>query len=257
MIDNDILPNNLEQLIRSGPLVNIDILSGVTADESLYFAKEYLFHHYLPKKYRTVAADESKQPLEFSYSKKNDYMKSYLKKYYPRYLCFYKAIQARYTPLKVHQNNITEVTRLFTNLIRLFAFKYNFSCLLVSSSSDLVFYYDFVRFLHKRLRSGSSASTYVYYYTNPPIFDFEYGPRSFPHMIGRFVELDLIWGIPFFNQTSRLNINMHYNVNLSYTSKEINLSYQMIRYWTNFAKTGTKCRIVNESLCFYSQRKSK
>jgi len=53
-------------------------------------------------------------------------------------------------------------------------------------------------------------------------------------MVGHFAELDLIWGMPFFNRT------MAYKMNSSYTSQEIELSFQMIRYWTNFAKTGKK-----------------
>ncbi|CAF4540803.1 unnamed protein product, partial [Rotaria magnacalcarata] len=46
---------NLEDLIRTGPLTNVDILIGATDDESLYFAEDHIFHHYLPKKYRTMA----------------------------------------------------------------------------------------------------------------------------------------------------------------------------------------------------------
>jgi carboxylesterase type B len=98
-----------------------------------------------------------------------------------------------------------------------------------------MFYYDLVRFLRERLYSEASGSTYVYYYTNPPIFNFENVLRRIPDMVGHFAELDLIWGIPFFN---RSNINIASKMKLSYTSKEIELSHQMIRYWTNFAKTG-------------------
>jgi carboxylesterase type B len=62
-------------------------------------------------------------------------------------------------------------------------------------------------------------------------------------MVGHFAELDLIWGMPFFNRT------MAYKMNSSYTSQEIELSFQMIRYWTNFAKTGKKL--------FYHNKKKK
>jgi carboxylesterase type B len=96
-----------------------------------------------------------------------------------------------------------------------------------------MFYYDLVRFLHERLRSESS-STYVYYYTYPPIVDLENVLQRIPNLFGYFVEFDLIWGIPFFNRTNQSQMN------LSYTPKEIELSLQMIRYWTNFAKTGKK-----------------
>ena len=116
--------------------------------------------------------------------------------------------------------------------------------------SDLLFYYDLIRFLHERLSSQASASTYVYYYTNPPIFHFKNLLRRMPEMVGHFAELDLIWGIPFFNNNSRKNLL--YQMNISYTSKETQLSYEMIRYWTNFAKTGTQ-RLTNEK-SFFSPR---
>ncbi|CAF1027669.1 unnamed protein product [Rotaria sordida] len=256
VIDNNILTDNIEQLIRSGPLVNVDILIGATADESLYFAQEHIFHHYLPKKYRTIAylttnsrsstlnnsqnnstnssSDkpiEPEQPRGFFYFKKNKYIKNYLQTNYPNHLCFYEEIQARYMPQTIHQHNVTEIADLYTNLV-----------------SDLMFYYDLVRFLHERLHSESSASTYVYYYTYPPIFDFENILRRMPHMVGHFAELDLIWGIPFFNRTNQTILNMPYNMDLSYTPKEIELSYQMIRYWTNFAKTGNPNEPNNVSI---------
>jgi carboxylesterase type B len=206
-------------MIRTGPLINVDMLIGVTADESLYFAEEHMFNHYLPKKYRSRSLTkinstkliEQDKSHGFFYFKKNKYIKNYLQTNYPNHLCFYDEIQARYMP---NQHNLTEIAQRYTNLI-----------------SDLMFYYDLVRFLRERLHSESSASTYVYYYTYPPIFNLENVFRRIPNMVGHFAEIDLIWGIPFFNRT---NINM----NLSYTSEEKDLSFQMIRYWTNFAKTG-------------------
>ncbi|CAF4968960.1 unnamed protein product, partial [Rotaria socialis] len=248
VIDNDILTDNLEDLIRTGPLTNVDILIGATADESLYFAEDHIFHHYLPQKYRTMAyltlnsrtattnsnqtpsskssdtkPTEYEEPIGFSYFKKNPYIKNYLKSNYPDLLCYYDEIQARYMPAATYQNNVTVVAQLYTNLV-----------------SDLMFYYDLVRFLHERLYSISSASTYVYYYSYPPIYDFEHVVRRMPQKVGHFAELDLIWGIPFFNRLNLTNLNMPSNMHLSYTSEEIQLSYQMIRYWTNFAKSGNE-----------------
>lgn len=109
-----------------------------------------------------------------------------------------------------------------------------------------MFYYDLIRFLHERLRSNSSASTYVYYYTNPPIFDLDNVLRRIPDMIGHFAELDLTWGIPYFSRTARTNIA--YSMNISYKPEEFELSLQLIRYWTNFAKTGTCFSFVNKIL---------
>ncbi|CAF0985298.1 unnamed protein product [Adineta steineri] len=243
-IDNDILTNDLEELIRKGPLKNVDILIGVTADEALYFAEEHIFNHYLPRQYRTHQSltttqrpstikpndfnttqspikkiTETEQPRGFSYFRKNQYIRNYLKTNYPNHLCYYESIQARYMPSVNDQHNLTETARLYTNLV-----------------SDLMFYYDLVRFLHHRLESQTKATTYVYYHTNPPVFDLDNVLRRIPHMIGHFAELDLTWGIPFFSRKIRTNIA--YNMNISYTSEEVELSFQLIRYWTNFAKTG-------------------
>jgi hypothetical protein len=99
-----------------------------------------------------------------------------------------------------------------------------------------MFYYDLVRFLHERLRSKSSSSTYVYYYTNPPVFDLDNVLRRIPNMIGHFAELDLAWGIPHFSSSNRTN--MAYHMNISYGREESDFSYHLISYWTNFAKTG-------------------
>jgi Carboxylesterase family len=132
VIDNDILTDNLEELIRNEPLVNVDILIGVTADESLYFADEHLFNHYLPKKYRrnsssikmTTQINSSniisfEQTRGFSYFKKNKYIKNYLQTNYPKHFCFYDEIQARYMPEKIHQHNLTSIAQHYTDLIRL------------------------------------------------------------------------------------------------------------------------------------------
>jgi hypothetical protein len=129
VIDNDILSNNLEQMIRTGPLTNVDLLIGVTADESLYFAEEHIFNYYLPKKYRqnpllkansrsSIKSIEHDQSHGFSFFKKNKYIKNYLQTNYPNYLCFYDEIQARYMPDLEHQHNLTEIARRYTNLIR-------------------------------------------------------------------------------------------------------------------------------------------
>jgi hypothetical protein len=132
VIDNDIILDNLEKQIRSGPLVNVDMLIGVTADEALYFAGDHILHHYLPKKYRTnppsrrtsqswTKSPEHEQPRGFSYFKKNKYIRNYLKSNYPDHLCYYEDIQERYMPKTIDEHNATEIAQLYTNLLRLFS----------------------------------------------------------------------------------------------------------------------------------------
>jgi hypothetical protein len=114
-------------VIRTGPLNNVDILIGVTADESLYFAEEHIVNHYLPKKYRTNSSNIQKnsrksitfeQSHGFSYFKKNQYIKNYLQTNYPNYLCFYDEIHARYMPERNHENNLTDIAHRYTDLVR-------------------------------------------------------------------------------------------------------------------------------------------
>jgi carboxylesterase type B len=106
--------------------------------------------------------------------------------------------------------------------------KYPAICFL--SLSDLTFYYDLVRFLRQRLASRSLASTYVYYHTYPSIAN----RRRTPSFAGHLAELDLLWGVPFINRTDGSTDTGK----TSYTPEEIELSAQMIRYWSNFVKTG-------------------
>lgn len=133
----------MEELIRTGPLVNVDVLIGVTADEALYFAEEHIFNHYLPGKYRTnpsltttqrpstvkpndtdthqsqtEKSFEHEHPRGFSYFRKNNYVKNYLKTNYPEHLCYYEEIERRYMPSSKHQHNLTQTARLYTNLVR-------------------------------------------------------------------------------------------------------------------------------------------
>lgn len=137
MIDNDILTSNLEEMIRSEPLVNVDLLIGVTADEALYFAEEHIFN-YLPEKHRSKpgsklfsqssSSSSKKSPPSMSFDgnqfdeskffKKSEFIKTYLQTNYPTYLCFYDEIRARYMPDIDQQTNLTVIARQYTNLIR-------------------------------------------------------------------------------------------------------------------------------------------
>ncbi|CAF0737223.1 unnamed protein product [Didymodactylos carnosus] len=236
IIDDDILESNLEQMIHDEPFRSVDMLIGVTADEALYFAEEHIFHHYLPRQYRSTPTptsystittstsvtamkgqmDNEVQPRGFMYFTKNKYIRKYLQTNYPHHLCFYEEIERRYMPKT--KSNLSEISHLYTSLV-----------------SDLMFYYDLIRFLHERLKSKTQAKTYAYYYTYPPIFDLENVLRG-PDLVGHFAELDLTWGVPFYG---KYNItNPAYNMNLSYTKEQFDLSEQMILYWTNFVKTG-------------------
>jgi hypothetical protein len=112
-----------------------------------------------------------------------------------------------------------------------------------------MFYYDLIRFLHQRLASRSLASTYVYFYASPPRIKSNTIHRSNPYLIGHLAELDLVWGVPFLQSINQSTTNMPYQNSVTYTSEEIELSLRMIRYWSNFVKTGQS---PSFDLSFYS-----
>ena len=134
VIDNDILTPNLEQMIRSEPFVNVDLLIGATADEALYFAEEHMFNYYLPNKDGSISGSKpssrssssrkspsSSASMSFDdsiFSKKKEYIKTYLQTNHPNYICFYNEIQARYMPDLDQQKNLTTIARQYTTLIR-------------------------------------------------------------------------------------------------------------------------------------------
>ena len=126
VVDDDLVTNDLKQAIRTGPLRNVDILLGVTADESFHVAEEHIFHRYVPRKHRTNRSSTStsrsfiddERARGLSYFRNSNYVKKYLQTNYPEYLCFYEEIRARYTPASNQQGNISEIARLYGDLVR-------------------------------------------------------------------------------------------------------------------------------------------
>ena len=103
---------------------------GVTSYEAIYFAEKHIFHHYLPRKYRTNLSSiiknsqiiQEEQSRGFSYFKKTKYIKNYLKTMYPDHSCHYEEIQEKYMPKTIQQHNITQITQLYSNLLRYLIF---------------------------------------------------------------------------------------------------------------------------------------
>ena len=126
MIDNDLLTDNLVQSIRAGPLTRVDLLVGVTADESAAFAREHMRLHYLPKRYRANPSNATgtsnlvdyEQWQGFAYFKKAAYIKNFLTTNFPELMCFYDEIRARYTPSTDRKRNASEIARLYIDLVR-------------------------------------------------------------------------------------------------------------------------------------------
>lgn len=97
---------------------NIDILLGVTADESLSIAEEHIFSPYLSTTSPRRSLTEQEQARSLVQFRKHEYIKKFLQANHPEYLCFYDEIRARYSPMKKDQHDVTQTTRLYTDLIR-------------------------------------------------------------------------------------------------------------------------------------------
>ncbi|CAF5133377.1 unnamed protein product, partial [Rotaria sp. Silwood1] len=123
------------------------------------------------------------------------------------------------------KNNITMRLKLYIDLV-----------------SDLMFNFHMVHCLNLRTQiSNQTSSNYAYIYSHRPTFKarslFRDHLKTLPHVIGHFAELDYVFGVPL----ARGYRQIHRNVNISYynySDDEENFSRQLIRYWTNFIKTG-------------------
>ena len=138
--------------------------------------------------------------------------------------------------------------------------------------SDLMFNFHMVHCLNLRSRRANpSSSNYVYIYSHRPTFKarslFRDHLKTLPHVIGHFAELgkrfvrkeeeknvstrflfasDYVFGVPLARGFRRIhtNVNMSY---YNYTDDEDEFSRKIIRYWSNFIKTGF-VELRNESV---------
>ncbi len=116
-----------------------------------------------------------------------------------------------------------------------------------------------VRCLNLRVKvSNRNSTNYAYIYSHRPTFKvrstFRDQLKILPQAIGHFAELgkmkifvlfsmrilfliDYVFGVPLARNYSRIhrNVNMSY---YNYSSDEEDFSRQIIRYWSNFIKTG-------------------
>jgi hypothetical protein len=130
--------------------------------------------------------------------------------------------------------------------------------------------------------SNKNSTNYAYIYSHRPTFKvrstFRDQLKILPHAIGHFAELgkrkfsvvfflfrrllfisiDYVFGVPLARNYSRIhrNVNMSY---YNYSSDEENFSRQIIRYWSNFIKTGFVEILIsyNPILCFFDRDPNK
>ncbi|CAF2718797.1 unnamed protein product [Rotaria sp. Silwood2] len=282
VIDNDFLNDTIENIIQSDAYRNVDLLTGVTLNEGLYFAEYHIGHFYsdltnqsasIGKRLQTrqkrfihrnstaiippdiIKTQESldeesydndeddddveeikshrkthvEQVLNYDphvvldQFSKLDYVERYINANFQFATCYIDEIKKRYEyPGK---DNITMRLKLYIDLV-----------------SDLMFNFHMVHCLNLRAQlPNQTSSNYAYIYSHRPTFKarslFRDHLKTLPHVIGHFAELDYIFGVPL----TRGYHQIHRNVNLSYynySNDEENFSRQLIRYWTNFIKTG-------------------
>lgn len=154
---------------------------------------------------------------------KLDYIEKYVNANFRYGQCYLKDIRKRYEyPGK---NNLTERIRLYIDLV-----------------SDLMFNFHMVHCLNLRTQIlNQTAKNYAYVYAHKPTFKarslFRDHLKTLPNVIGHFAELDYVFGVPLARDYPRI----HKNVNMSYYDYSIdeeNFSRELIRYWSNFIKTG-------------------
>ncbi|CAF1213357.1 unnamed protein product [Rotaria sp. Silwood1] len=154
---------------------------------------------------------------------KQNYIDQYIKANFQHGQCFIDKVKKKYE--LPANNNQTQRLKLFIDLV-----------------SDLMFNYHMVKCLNiLSTVSNRNSSIYAYIYSHRPTSKVPSGYRDqlklLPDAIGHFAELDYVFGVPLARKYSYI----HENVNKSYYNYSIdeeNFSRQLIRYWTNFIKTG-------------------
>ncbi|CAF2729408.1 unnamed protein product [Rotaria sp. Silwood2] len=275
VIDNDFINDTIENILQSDIYKNIDFLTGVTLHEGLYFAEYHIKNFYseypnssnlinqstsskkCPNIYSNLTTIKSsketptikktslhnKQDGIMNFERRtdieqtssndlNEYLENFAKlNYIEEYIdanfqhgkCFIDEVKKKYElPAR---RNTTYRLKLFIDLV-----------------SDLMFNFHMVRCLNLLSKvSNRNSSSYAYIYSHRPTSKVHSGYRDqlklLPQAIGHFAELDYIFGVPLARNYSRIhrNVNMNY---YNYTSDEENFSRQLIRYWSNFIKTG-------------------
>ncbi|CAF1408987.1 unnamed protein product, partial [Rotaria sordida] len=279
VIDNDFLNDTIENIIQSDVYRNIDLLTGVTLNEGLYFAEYHIGHFYSDLNNQSTSIGKRLQTRQKRFIHRNstgiippdiiktqdnlndeiydddddieeikshrkthveqvwnydphivleqfsklDYVERYINANFQFATCYIDEIKKRYEyPGK---DNITMRLKLYIDLV-----------------SDLMFNFHMVHCLNLRSQvSNQTSSNYAYIYSHRPTFKarslFRDHLKTLPHVIGHFAELDYVFGVPL----ARGHRQIHRNVNTSYynySNDEENFSRQLIRYWTNFIKTG-------------------
>ncbi|CAF0944319.1 unnamed protein product, partial [Didymodactylos carnosus] len=154
---------------------------------------------------------------------KVNYIERYINANFLNGHCHLDNVRKRYeTPGK---NNITIRSRLYIDLV-----------------SDLMFNYHMVQLLNIRAKTPNvNSSTYAYIYSHKPTFKakslFRDHLKTLPTVVGHFAELDYVFGVPLAKDYPKIHNNVNKNW-YNYSVEEQEFSRQIIRYWTNFIKTG-------------------
>ncbi|UJR31465.1 hypothetical protein I4U23_018954 [Adineta vaga] len=274
VIDNDFINDTIENILQSDIYKNVDFLTGVTLNEGLYFAEYHVKHLYsglqnqslsmgkTPLRQKraitntnssTIIAPDITNTLNLENEQRKqemikqqkitsteqppvldlnillerfgkiNYVEQYIKANFQHEQCFKDDVKKRYE--LTAQNDITKRLQLYIDLV-----------------SDLMFNFHMVRSLELRSQVANKNSTdYAYIYSHRPTFKvrstFRDQLKIYPQAVGHFAELDYVFGVPLARNYSSIhrNVNMNY---YNYSMDEIDFSRQVIRYWSNFIKTG-------------------
>ena len=190
---------------------------------------------------------------------KLNYVERYINANFEHGKCFMKEIKKRYE----HPGKFDQRQNQLTRLSFFSSGKKNVTIrlkLYIDLVSDLMFNFHMVHCLNLRAQIPNlTASTYAYVYSHKPTFKarslFRDHLKTLPNMIGHFAELgnyflnrdedefflceylDYVFGVPLARNFRRIhtNVNMSY---YNYSNDEENFSREIMRYWSNFIKTG-------------------
>lgn len=257
IVDNDLIVDNPHKLLKSENFLKIDLLIGLTAQESfLMIEHDYklseVFEQILNQAYYlnllNIKNTENVELINKTINDKksslkhNDYLNNCLKN---NIYSFYNQLNKQvFASNKTYFNNNRNISNNLVDVDLLSDYDIRLPYInLLSFKAEY-------QLKARNFKNISNSRLFAYEFTYPPSFNYllDYAKtrskvlmdahKLYDYKVSsHYTELDYVFGLPIL---SKLNYLEYKNDKYSYkyTDMEYNISLLIIKYWTNFAKYG-------------------
>jgi carboxylesterase type B len=238
-VDNVLITQNPHSQLEKFNSNNLDLLIGVTRDESFYF----LLHEYnlndivkdtlIYSSLLNLTDNILIKLIELNKNVKlNICIRKNLFQYYK-----YKNLTYEYLKQDTLKNNI-DLLELISDYDFLLPVITQLKSILINKDDNLNDFNNGNNKMYVYEYSHVSTINYILDYMKTFSVEFEKALKQLNNkVIPHFSELDFVFGMPILSKSNLLKTNDTAKI-FNYTNDEFELSYSMIKYWINFAKYG-------------------